>query len=545
MKSFDISLTPSNVQQTPQEFDDTLWKNRKPHTYIMEEPMAVQTGLNVRDVEAAELELNIGVSVWKVFIATLVGIGLGVLLNYYPVSDQWAEWIGLPGTLFVYALECVMVPMMFCSIVVCLSDMVDTGKAGSICLRTFVIFLVLAFVSSFLGALFGFFFSGHFHTKASAITVTTPVVFTFKCANGDYLAQAADGSMLCSAANATDTAKLTLVDSASYFSTESTALTELGVSDQIFDILELAVPSNIMASFADSSALSIIMFAIWFGFAAIQSYDKTSQDENYLLLMIKQGNIIMRMLINGIMGYSPFAIVSLIAGAMATSSGDSTDTLNDVGTLLIALCVGYLVLTVVILGTVFYVVTRRNVLSFLGKMIPAQFFVIGCSSSFATLPVTLRCVDSTKEISYALSRFVLPLATTSNMNGTALYMPIACIFMAKASGYEHLLTVDRYFLLALTSAISSFGVAAVPSSGLVMTMTVWKAVFGVAVPGSFQLLVTTDWVLDRLRSLVNVTNDTIVLRILAEQCHEKQYYVPEAQDLRPLELYTPPPTILE
>lgn len=545
MKSFDISLTPSNVQHQPREFDDPVWKSRKPHTYIMEEPMAVQSGLNIHDVEAAELELKIGVSIWKVFLATVVGVSLGVVLNYYPVSDQWAEWIGLPGTLFVYALECVIVPMMFCSIVVCLSDMVDTGKAGGICLRTLVLFVVLAIMSSFLGALFGFFFSGHFHSKSSAITTTTPVVLTLKCANGDYLSMASSGSMLCSAANVTDTAKLTLVDSASYLATASTALTELGVSDQIFDILELAVPSNIMAAFADSSALSIIMFAIWFGFAAIQSYDKTSQDENYLLLMIRQSNIIMRMLINAIMGYSPVAIVSLIAGTMATSSGDSTDMLNDIGTLLVALCVGYIVLTVVVLGAVLYVVTRRNVLSFLVKMLPAQLFAIGCSSSFATLPMTLRCVDSTKEISYALSRFVLPLATTSNMNGTALYMPIACIFMAKASGYEDLLTVDRYFMLALTSAISSFGVAAVPSSGLVMTMTVWKAVFGVALPGSFQLLVTTDWVLDRLRSLVNVTNDTIVLRILAEQCHEKHYYIPEAQDLRPLELYTPPPTILE
>lgn len=108
----------------------------------------------------------------------------------------------------------------------------------------------------------------------------------------------------------------------------------------------------------------------------------------------------------------------------------------------------------------------------------------------------------------------------SNLNGTAVYMPMVCDFMAKVDGYEDKLTPSHYAVLNLVGAITSIGDAAALHAGLVMVVTVWRTVFGINVPPSFARLVGTVWTLARLRSVVNVTNDTVTVRILVAQCSE-------------------------
>lgn len=528
----DFSLTPRSTQQYDLKDRKTFGGSAPTSAGVapgLGQGMAAghqnpgtHNGLNVRDMLVSPYDQRANVNIWHVCVGAGVGLGIGVLLAQYDVNAAAAAWIALPGDLFIQALKCLVTPMVFCSVVVCMGELVEAGKAASIGGRMIMYFACASIVSSSIGTSFGFIMNELYPSEADVASSSSTTDFTFKCANNKYLmVNQSSGSIACTSTNATeDLAYFTLNDTTGYFTTsESTEYESLDVSDQIFSILNSLVPENIVESFAGTSTLSIIAFAIWFGVAVVKSLDKNAGVENYALLMVQHANTVVLLLINVVVKYIPFAIVSLIAGSMA-SYGSSTVLMEGVAFLIGTLIVALLTLTLGIFGFVLFVTTRRNIFSYLRHIIPAQIFILGCSSSIATLPMTMRCVDATKEVSFALTRFVLPLGATSNLNGTACYMPLACVFLAKVGGYEDLLTPVRFILLAFVGAIASFGVAGVPHAGLVMVLTVWRTVFSADIPAAFTILVSVDWIMDRLRSVVNITNDTIIVRIIADQCDE-------------------------
>ncbi|RLN37540.1 hypothetical protein BBJ28_00014337 [Nothophytophthora sp. Chile5] len=469
--------------------------------------------------------------------AAMIGIGLGILFTHLQLDGSWASWISLPGELFIAALKCLIGPMVFCSIVGCIGQLVQAGKAASIGGRIMGYFALCSVVSSGVGVLFGVLFSSFFIQQMSGDDSTVVTELLVRCWNNQVLAMTSGGVMACvDSSNTTEVMeRLTLNDTSSYFASSSSELSSLDVSQQIFSILNDIVPENLVLAFASASTMSVITLAIVFGVAVVKSHDRTRQQlsvgygpagaskgessENYLLLLINHGGLVCQLMINAVVTLIPFAIVSMIAGSMAQYSS-SVDLLESVGFLVLALALALLTLTYGVMGLALFVTTRVNVFRYLRHMLPAQVFIFGCSSSMATLPMTMRCVDATREVSYALSRFLLPLGATSNLNGSACYMTLACVFMARVGGYGDLLTPVRYALLVLVGAIASFGVAPVPHSGLVMAITVWRTVFNMDVPPVFSLLVGTDWLLNRMRAIVNITNDAILLRIIADQCDE-------------------------
>ncbi|RLN46243.1 hypothetical protein BBJ29_006612 [Phytophthora kernoviae] len=447
----------------------------------------------MKDMLVSPYDQSANVNVLLVCLCAGIGIAIGVMLTHYDVDG---------------------------AVIVCVGELVEAGKAVSIGGWIIFSFAMASLTSSSLGTVFGFFMAKLYPSETAVTIEPVTTSLSFQCFSGKYLSYSSNGTMSCASINGTlPNSLFGLAGATNYLLTSDTDFENLNVSEQIFSILKDLVPENITASFAGSSTLSIIAFAIWFGVALVKSVEKDSGVENYALLMVAHANTVILLMVNIVIKYIPFAITSLVAGSMASYSS-STELIEGVAFLIGALIAALLTLTVGVFGFTLFVTTRRNIFSHLWHMVPAQIFIFGCSSSIATLPMTMRCVDATKEVSYQLSRFMLPLGATSNLNGTAVYMPLACVFLAKAGGYEYLLTPLRFVLLAIVSAIASFGVAGVPHAGLVMVLTVWRTVFGVDVPAVFTVLVSTDWILDRLRSVVNITNDTIIVRIIAAQCDE-------------------------
>ena len=116
------------------------------------------------------------------------------------------------------------------------------------------------------------------------------------------------------------------------------------------------------------------------------------------------------------------------------------------------------------------------------------------------MPTTLRCSEEKNKINKNISRFVLPVGATINMNGTALYEAIAVIFIAQLNG-RTLGFVDL-LLASLTATLASIGAASVPSAGLVTMIIILSALD--LPPESISLIYTVDWFLDRLRTTINV-----------------------------------------
>ncbi|MFQ5495420.1 MAG: dicarboxylate/amino acid:cation symporter, partial [Phycisphaerae bacterium] len=151
----------------------------------------------------------------------------------------------------------------------------------------------------------------------------------------------------------------------------------------------------------------------------------------------------------------------------------------------------------------------------------AMMTALGTDSSSATLPVTLECATEQGGVSRKAAGFVLPLGSTINMDGTALYEAVAVVFLAQAYGIE--LSGMTLVLVAITATFAAIGAAGIPSAGLVTMVIVVEAVNGTlaATPGApvlpvaaIGLIVGVDRFLDMFRTVVNVWGDAVGAKIV-------------------------------
>lgn len=465
---------------------------------------------------------NSFVNTLLLLLGIIIGAVIGGFLSELNVSSDVENWVALPGALYIDALKCLVTPLIFTSVVSSVGDLMATNKVTAVGLRTLGFFLLSGFLSSCVGTLMGAVFASSFKAQDVTPISNADAVLTFRCADNSYLIQHGNGTVVCDGSSESESmTRFTLVDSASVFtrSDASSLYDSLSFYDQVLAILEEAVPTNIVTAFADGTNLSVVMFSIFFGAAVYKTFEHRPGEENYVVLLLGQATVIMQMLLNSIIKYMPIAAISMVAGDMA-SSDTVVNVAHNVITVILALIAGLFIVVFVIMGPMFYFITRRNFFSFLGHLVPAQLFTLGCASPSATLPATVRCMDATGEVTKPLTRFVLTVGATFNLSGTAVYVPLMCIFMAKLSGQDHLLTGGNYVLLAFVGTLASFGASPVSHAVLVMVITVWKIVFSSTLPDSFALVVGLNWLLDRLRCVVNITNNAIIARIVAELTQE-------------------------
>ena len=141
----------------------------------------------------------------------------------------------------------------------------------------------------------------------------------------------------------------------------------------------------------------------------------------------------------------------------------------------------------------------------------AQITAFSTSSSVATLPVTMKCVEEKLGVSERSSSFVLPIGATVNMDGTSLYQAIAVVALAQFHMVD--LSIAQQMVIVLTATLASIGAAAVPSAGLVLMIIVLESV-GLN-PAWIALIFPVDRILDMCRTVVNVTGDGTVCTLVA------------------------------
>jgi Na+/H+-dicarboxylate symporter len=134
------------------------------------------------------------------------------------------------------------------------------------------------------------------------------------------------------------------------------------------------------------------------------------------------------------------------------------------------------------------------------------------SSSAATLPVTLECVEENLKVDKRISSFVLPIGATVNMDGTSLYQAVAVVFLAQMHMVD--LSIGQQLTVVLTATLASIGAAAIPSAGVVMLMVVLSSV-GLN-PAWIGIILPVDRILDMMRTVVNVTGDATVSVVIGK-----------------------------
>ncbi|KAG8434150.1 hypothetical protein GDO86_012501 [Hymenochirus boettgeri] len=247
------------------------------------------------------------------------------------------------------------------------------------------------------------------------------------------------------------------------------------------------------------NVLGLIGFFIAFGISMGKMGDQAKLMADFFNIL----NEIIMKLVNLIMWYSPLGIASLICGKIAAIK-DLETVARQLGMYMVTVIVGLVIHGGMVLPLIFFSVTRRNPFTFYGGIFQAWITALGTASSAGTLPVTFRCLEENLKIDKRVTRFVLPIGATINMDGTALYEAVAAIFIAQMNGIS--LDGGQIATVSLTATLASVGAASIPSAGLVTMLLILTAV---GLPTQdISLLVAVDWLLDRMRTSINVVGDS-------------------------------------
>src|SRR5690606_31700540 len=265
--------------------------------------------------------------------------------------------------------------------------------------------------------------------------------------------------------------------------------------------LEDIVPSNIFNAAADNTKmLQVIFFAVLFGICLILIPSESSKSVKDFFTGFN--DVILKM-IDLIMKAAPYGVFALLAALVVESPG--TNLFSALALYAITVIVGLILMLGVYAGIV-YIFSGRMPGNFYKAMAPAQLLAFSTSSSAATLPVTLECVENNLNVPKEVASFVLPIGATINMDGTSLYQAVAAVFIAQAFGME--LGLEAQLMIIITATLASIGSAAVPGAGMVMLVIV-LAQAGIPEAG-LALIFAVDRPLDMCRTVVNVSGDAAV-----------------------------------
>uniref|UniRef100_A0A8C3HNH3 Amino acid transporter n=1 Tax=Chrysemys picta bellii TaxID=8478 RepID=A0A8C3HNH3_CHRPI len=257
-------------------------------------------------------------------------------------------------------------------------------------------------------------------------------------------------------------------------------------------------PTTALTHTPRSLPTGLIGFFIAFGVVMGQMGEQAKPMADFFNIL----NEIIMQLVSMIMWYSPFGIASLICGKLAGLQ-DLELVARQLGMYMVTVALGLLLHGALVLPLIFFGVTRQNPFAFYAGIFQAWLTALGTASSAGTLPVTFRCLEENLGVDRRVTRLVLPIGATINMDGTALYEAVAAIFIAQMNNIA--LDGGQIATVSLTATLASVGAASIPSAGLVTMLLILTAV---GLPTQdISLLIAVDW-LDRLRTSINVVGDS-------------------------------------
>lgn len=271
------------------------------------------------------------------------------------------------------------------------------------------------------------------------------------------------------------------------------------------------VPANIIEAGAKGQMLGLIFFSLLFGFFLTRVKSKNGDTLRNFCQGVFDVMIDMTMFI---MKFAPLGVFGLVAKVVATSGFEAFEPLAIFfGSVLLALAIHFFVTMFIILKLAGVKPSRHY-----KAMAPALLTAFSTSSSSATLPLTMECVEHRAGVSNRVSSFTLPLGATVNMDGTALYECVAAMFIAQVYGID--LSFATQFQIVLIALLTSIGVAGIPSASLV-AISIILASIGLPAE-AVGLILVVDRILDMCRTAVNVFSDSVAAVVIGRLEGEKE-----------------------
>ncbi|MGI9540671.1 MAG: dicarboxylate/amino acid:cation symporter [Flavobacteriaceae bacterium] len=407
---------------------------------------------------------------WKILIGMALGVLFGVFLSFIEGGDTFiGNYIKPFGTIFINLLKLIAVPLILASLIKGVSDLKDISKLSQMGGRTIVTYLI---------------------TTLTAVTIGLILVNVIQ-----------PGKSI-----SVDT-RQELVEA---YSSDTKAKQEAAAKQQEAGPLQAlidVVPSNIfLAASNNRNMLQVIFFALFFGIGMILLPGKKVKP---VKKFFDSFNDIILKLIDLIMHAAPYGVFALLAALVVEAP--SLELFQALALYAITLLLG-LAIMILVYMLIVRLFTKKKISFFMKGIAPAQLLAFSTSSSAATLPVTMECVEENLGVDKEVASFVLPIGATINMDGTSVYQGVAAVFIAQAFGLD--LSLSAQLGIVFTATLASIGTAAVPSAGIVMLVIV-LAQAGIPEAG-LALIFAIDRPLDMCRTIVNVTGDAAVSMIVGK-----------------------------
>lgn len=451
-------------------------------------------------------------------IKIIIGLVLGIIWAFISSSLGWNQftinWIDPFGQIFIRLLKFIAVPLVLFSIIDGVSSLNDTSSLGRMGAKTLGMYLISTVTAISIGLMIVNFVDPGSHIEESQ-RIKNRLSYEIWAQNTGV--EVKDGKNYLE-----DTKYRTIADeliaSGELEAADATVQDKVTAAEQQKEEPPLQfvvdmVPENLVLSISNNSLmLQVIFFAIFFGITlAVVPSERGAPVKNFISSL---NEVFLRM-VDTIMKAAPFFVFALLAGVvakMANSPSEVFQIFKSLGSYTITVLVG---LSVMLFG--FYPFVARTFIKpltykkFFRKLSPAQFLAFSTSSSAATLPVTMECVEENMGVSKNVSSFVLPIGATVNMDGTSLYLAIATVFLAQLHYVE--LSLAQQLTIVLTATMGSIGTAAVPGASLVMLIIILQTV-GLN-PAWVAIIFPVDRILDMTRTVANITGDATVATLVA------------------------------
>lgn len=388
---------------------------------------------------------------WQILIAFILAIFFGLLFKN---AVPYVEWM---GTIFIKALKMIIIPLILSSIISGITQIGDAKNLGRLGLKTMAYYLT---------------------TSIFALLTGLILVNLFKPGVG--------------------------ADLGLQKTVDEVALAQQSFGSTLMNI----IPENIIEAMVQNQMLSIIFFALLFGFFITRTSEKTNTILSDFFSAFFE---VMMKITMFIIQFTPLGIFGIVAKVVAEQD-NLLELFSTMGQYMLVVILALAVHSMIILPLLIKLIGKSNPWLHFKAMREALITAFSTSSSSATLPLTLDAVENRSGVSNKVTSFTLPLGATINMDGTALYELVAAIFIAQAYGIE--LSLGQQIIVVLTGLLASIGAAGIPMAGLVMISVVLTAV-GLPLEG-IGLILSVDRILDMFRTTVNVWSDSCGAVIIAK-----------------------------
>ena len=464
-------------------------------------------------------------------VKIIIGLVLGVIYSFISSFLGWnqftSDWIAPFGTMFIRMLKFIAVPLVLFSIVSGVASLKDISSLGRMSGKTLFLYLSTTIFAVTVGLVcVNLIKPGTYIDSKQRIENRVKYELWYESTTGErpadgisYLTDPQYEQQVTSAVGVTRLNELK--ESANFTPDEVKSRLTTAIKQKAsgpLDFLVDVIPENVVMSVSSNSLmLQVIFFAVFFGITlAVLPKEKVGP----LVAVCDSLNEVFLKMVNVVMVWAPFFVFALLSGViakMANTPGEVLEIFKSLSTYSLTVFLGLVIMAFIIYPLMVKIFVRTIKYSrFFKNIAPAQFLAFSTSSSAATLPVTMECLEDNMGVSKKVSSFVLPIGATVNMDGTSLYQAVAVVFLAQLHMID--LTLIQQLTIVATATLSSIGSAAVPSAGLVMLIIVLQAV-GLN-PAWIAIIFPVDRILDMCRTVVNVTGDATVSTIVAKSENE-------------------------